>query len=262
MTDELYDRSLSRLRELLALEYNCAPEDFFRAENVLTISALRPGQRDYGDRPYFFHMVTFGGNAVLTSAPVLQDFLRPFMTGRVGHWLFEYPNLLPLERELEKHGYTLSPTYHMFLPTARKAPEPSFQVRWYGEAELARFYGDPRFPNAILDSFHPERPDRLAVCALDGDRIMGMAGCSEDAPGWFQIGIDVEPEYRSRGVAAGLVALLKARILEAGGIPFYGTSVSGYHSWNVALNCGFRPAWVEIGGKKRNDSFLSSGLLL
>ena len=251
MEDALYTRCLARLREQLALEYNCTPEDFRREENVLTRSALCAGQRDYGDRPYYFHMATFGGNAVVTAAEEMQEFLQGFISGRVGHWLFELPNLQPLERELEGRGYTLSPTFHMFLPTLARGPAPGFPVRWFGETELKRFYGDPRFPNAILDSFHPERPDRLAVCAYDGDRIMGMAGCSEDAPGWFQIGIDVEPEYRSRGVATGLVALLKERILAEGGIPFYGTSVSGYHSWNTALNCGFRPTWVEIGAKKR-----------
>ena len=251
MKDALYTRCFAGLLNLLALEYHCAPEDFLRMENVLTTSALLNGQRDYGDRPYFFHMVTFGGNAVITAAPVLQEFLRGFMADRVGHWLFEFPNLLPLERELEAHGYALSPTFHMFLPTLRKGPVPEFSVRWFGEGEIPQFYGDPRFPNAILDSPHPERPDRLVVCAYDGERIMGMAGCSEDAAGWFQIGIDVEPEYRSRGVGTGLVSLLKERILESGGIPFYGASVSGYHSRNIALNCGFRPTWVEIGAKKR-----------
>ena len=250
MKDELYARSMDRVRELLALEYNCVPEDFQRWENTLTLSAVRPGQRDYGDRPYFFHMATFGGCAVITAAQELQDYLRGFMADRMGHWLFEFPNLLPLERELEKYGYRLSSTFHMFLPTSTKGPAPEFPVRWFREEEIRQFYGDPRFPNAILDSYHPERPDRLAVCAYDGERIMGMAGCSEDAPGWFQIGIDVEQEYRSRGVGTGLVSLLKERVLETGGIPFYGTAVAGYHSRNVALNCGFRPAWVEIGAKR------------
>ena len=88
------------------------------------------------------------------------------------------------------------------------------------------------------------------MCAYDGESIMGMAGCSEDAPGWLQIGIDVLPEYRSKGVATYLVTLLKNKILEEGHIPFYGTSLSNYHSWNIALNCGFRPVWVEIGAEK------------
>ena len=46
------------------------------------------------------------------------------------------------------------------------------------------------------------------------------------------------------------MTLLKNKITELGQIPFYGTSLSNYHSWNVALNSGFRPVWVEIGSKK------------
>lgn len=96
----------------------------------------------------------------------------------------------------------------------------------------------------------PERPDIAVVCAMDGDTIMGMAGCSEDAPGWLQIGVDVIPEYRLKGIGTYLVSLLKNKILEWDDIPFYGTSLSNYHSWNIALNCGFRPSWLEIGAKK------------
>ena len=83
-----------------------------------------------------------------------------------------------------------------------------------------------------------------------GDEIMGMAGCSEDALHWQQIGIDVILKYRSKGVGTYLVALLKNEIMEHGDIPFYGTSVSNYHSWNIALNCGFKPTWLEIGARK------------
>ncbi len=124
----------------------------------------------------------------------------------------------------------------------------NYPVRWfYGKEEIEQFYGDERFPNAICTEYLPHRPDRIVVCAYDGETIMGMAGCSEDAHGWQQIGIDVMPGYRSQGVGTYLVTLLKNKILEKGEIPFYGTSVSNYHSWNIALNCGFRPAWVEIG---------------
>ena len=249
--DALYAECLIRLRELLSWEYNCAPEDFSDMKNVLTVPALHPGRRQYSDEPYYFHMVTLGENAVITADPELHPFLLGFQAGRTGHWLFELPNLMPLERELEARGYTLTSTYHMFLPCKGHVSVGDWACRWFPEAELRQFYGDSRFPNAILDRYHPERPDRLALCAYDGEKIMGMAGCSEDAAGWFQIGIDVMPEYRSRGIGTALVAILKDRILAEGGIPFYGTSVSNYHSWNVALNCGFRPAWVEIGAKKR-----------
>jgi len=238
---------------MLSAEYNCLKEDFMLDRNIVTVSALNKGRRAYSKDKYFFHMVTLGKNAVITADESLHPFLRDFASGREGYWLFEIPNLLPLEGELVKYGYSLSQTYHMFMPRSLDMLEeklPAFEVCWYVGEEINGFYGDERFPNAILSSFNPARPDTLAVCAFDGRNIMGMAGCSEDAPGWFQIGIYVLPGYRSAGVAVTLVTLLRNRIIREGGIPFYGTSVSNYHSWNVALNSGFVPAWLEIGTSK------------
>lgn len=241
-----------QLLKLLSKEFNCTLADFCKQENVLTMSALQDGRRRYSEEKYFFHMVTLGGNAVLTAEECLHPFLRDFMKDRPGHWLFELPNLLPLEQELNRFGYTLTQTYHMFLPAAPVDPTEDFPVKWfYGKEEISQFYGDERFPNAICSEYLPHRPDKIVVCAYDGENIMGMAGCSEDAPGWQQIGIDVLPSYRSKGIATYLVTLLKNKILEEGNIPFYGTSLSNYHSWNIALNCGFRPAWVEIGAGKK-----------
>ena len=74
---------------------------------------------------------------------------------------------------------------------------------------------------------------------------MGMAGCSEDAPHWQQIGIDVLPDYRSRGIGSYLVTLLKNKIIDMGDIPFYGTAVANIQLQNIANNSGFKPAWVE-----------------
>lgn len=240
------------LLRLLALEYNCAPEDFLKKENVLTTSKIHEGRRMYSPEKYFFHMATTGGNAVVTANECLHPFLREFIKlNSMGHFLFEIPNLLPLEKELNKSGYSLTQTHHMFLPAADVQPQKSCPVKWFYDREIDPFYGDERFPNAICPEFCSHRPDRIVVCAYDGDQIMGMAGSSEDAPHWQQIGIDVMPEYRSGGVGTYLVTLLKNRIMERGDIPFYGTSVSNYHSWNIALNCGFRPAWVEIGAEKR-----------
>lgn len=241
---------LNKLRALLSLEYNCAPADFLKSENILTVSALREGRRVYSKEPYFFHMVTTGGNAVVTADACMQDFLRAYIAGKPGHFLFELPNLLPIARALNRHGYTLTQTYHMFLPHSTVSPVREYPVKWFYGDEICQFYGDARFPNAICPQFDPDRPDRIVVCAYDGDRITGMAGCSEDAPHWQQIGIDVMPEYRSRGIGTYLVTLLKNEIAARGDIPFYGTSVSNYHSWNIALNSGFWPAWVEIGAKK------------
>ncbi len=240
----------SELYKLLSLEYNCSPEDFERKENILTISELREGRRIYDRYKYFFSMVTTGNNAVITADESLHPFLSEYIKDKKGHWLFEIPNLKPIEEELRRHSHTLEKTFHMFLPNERVEAKANHPVRWFYEEEIHQFYGDERFPNAICEKYLPHRPDRIAVCAYDGEKIMGMAGASEDAEGWLQIGVDVLPEYRSRGVGTYLVTLLKNKIEEDGNIPFYGTSVSNYHSWNIAINSGFRPAWVEIAAKR------------
>ena len=235
--------------ELLARDYNCAPADFTKAENTLTVSALLPGRRVYSPEAPFFQMATTGAGAVVAADARLHPFLRRWMRHRRGSWLFNLPNLPPLAAELERFGWRLAGTQHMFLPHRETAGDCPFPLRWYGPGEFERFYGDPRFVNALCPRFQRERPDRLAVCAMDGENIMGMAGISEDAPGWMQIGVDVLPACRSRGVGTALVTAMKNRVLAQGDTPFYGAAVANYHSWNIALNAGFRPAWVELSSE-------------
>lgn len=145
-----------KLFQLLSLEYNCEPEDFIKKENVLTISSLKEGRRKYSEKPYFFHMVTTGKNAVITADERLHPYLTDFMKDRTGHWLFEIPNLLPVERELNLYGYSLTGTYHMFLSGTEVNPVKKYPVKWFYGSEILQFYGDKRFPNAIA-------PDRKSV---------------------------------------------------------------------------------------------------
>ena len=240
------------LYTLLSVEYNCSPDDFEKGENVLTGSKILPGRRIYSPERYFFHMVTTGKNAVITAKECMHPFLKKFMETRPGHWLFEQPNILELERELNRFGHTLTASHHMFLPDGKTEVETNFpyELKWFFDEQIHQFYGDPRFPNAICPKLTPTRPDRAVVCAYDKGEIIGMAGCSEDASHWMQIGIDVMPDHRSKGIGTYLVKTLREHIEKSGNIPFYGTSLSNYHSWNIALNCGFRPAWVEIGSQK------------
>jgi len=241
-----------RFFRLLALEYGTEPDAFFRAESTLTVSAFREGQRRYTaeKKAPFFHMMTTGSGAVITAEERLHPFLRRWMAEREGYMLFELPNLLPLEEELRLCGYTLTQSHHMFLPAREAELTGDFPLRFFrGEEELRPFYGG-RFPNALCDTYLAYRPDRLAAAAYDGDGMMGMAGASEDAPGFFQIGVDVLPPYGGRGVGSTLVTAVRRRIEEAGGIPFYGTGLSNYRSWRTALRCGFAPRFVEIGCQK------------
>ena len=242
----MFEYYFGKLLEQLSLDFNCTPEDLQSGENIVTTSVLLKGRRWYTPVKPFLQMVTTGRNVVVMADERIQDFMRDYIKGKPGHWFFEHRNLSVLDEELKKYGYKLTQSHHMFLPCRDVTVEEKYPVKWFFGEDIKQFYGDERFPNAICPEFTPERPDRIAAIAYDGDKIMGMAGCSEDAPGWEQIGIDVMPEYRSKGVGSYLVTLVKNKIIERGEIPFYGTAAANLHSQNIALNCGFKPAWVEV----------------
>ena len=243
-----------KFKEQLALELNCAPEDFSGEENVITGPVLHENRRKFSDQPFFLQMATFGAGAVISADERLHPRLREWAKGKRGFWLFEQHNYLELDRLLRGYGYKMALTHHMFTPTTEiAAVETGFPVRWLEQGDIPPFYGREEFSNALCDRFRPERPDVLAVLALDGEEIMGMAGCSADTPELWQIGIDVLPRYRGRGIGKTLVALLRDEVFRRGALPYYGTSLSNIASWRVALASGFLPAWVEAEARKAED---------
>ena len=243
-----------KFKEQLALELNCAPEDFSGEEIIITGPVLHENRRKFSDQPFFLQMATFGAGAVISADERLHPRLREWAKGKRGFWLFEQHNYLELDRLLRGYGYKMALTHHMFTPTTEiAAVETGFPVRWMEQGDIPPFYGREEFSNALCDRFRPERPDVLAVAALDGEEIMGMAGCSADTPELWQIGIDVLPRYRGRGIGKTLVALLRNEALRRGALPYYGTSLSNIASWRVALASGFLPAWVEAEARKAED---------
>ena len=187
------------VRKQLSYELNCAPEDFLKEETVITLPVLHEKRRMFSDKPYFLQVVTFGKNAVISADESIHPWLRDWVRGRKGFWLFEQQNFYQLEKKLREYGYRMAPTHHMFLPSPEYLDiKTDLKVNWLEQKDIGAYYGREEFPNALCDRFHPERPDVLAVTALDGDKIMGMAGCSADSPDMWQIGIDVSPEYRGK----------------------------------------------------------------
>ena len=248
------DEIARKFMEQLALELNCAPEDFSREETIVTAPVLHENRRRFSDKPFFLQMATFGGGAVISAEEALHPWLREWTKGKRGFWLFEQHNYFELGLQLRKYGYKMALTHHMFLPAPKPAAvETDLPVRWLEQADISPFYGREEFSNALCDRFHPERPDVLAVLAMDGEEIMGMAGCSADTPELWQIGIDVLPRYRGRGIGKTLVALLRNEAFRRGALPYYGTSLSNIASWHVALASGFLPAWVEAEAREAKD---------
>jgi len=238
---------LGLVKKQLAIEYNCSANDFSLSENIITVSKNNAEKRHYIDGTFFFQMATFGDNAVITADERMHEWLKEYTKDKKGHWLFEHNNLVKIEEKLREYNKKLYHTHHMFLSYKETTPKDiDIKTEWFEKEAIRQFYETKMFPNALCTKYDPKRPDVLAVAAYDGDKIIAMAGCSADTPLLWQVGIDVSEDYRGRGIGTYLVTLIKNEIEKRGKIPFYGTSLSNLHSWGIALNSGFSPAWIEI----------------
>lgn len=233
----------------LALDYSCRVEDLDKTGITVTGMELREGRRVYDHDGCFMKILCLGTGAVIKT----QEEMRPWIMENLREvepaWLFEYPVLRRLDRELQTYGHEIADVHHYYLPKADgRRTSPIYPVRWYGEEDIMGFEGDERFGEAFV--FGARYPNVLAVAAMDGDVIMGMAGASADSGQFWQIGIDVMPAYRGKGIGVNLTALLSEEIMRKGMVPFYGTAESHILSQRVAIGAGFHPAWAEAYTRK------------
>jgi RimJ/RimL family protein N-acetyltransferase len=237
---------LEIIKEQMAIEYNCSTGDFSGSKNVITTSRIVDGRRQYIKGSYFFKMVTFGENAVITADNRLHQWLEKFVKNKTGYHIFDYMNLLKIDARLKTFNKHLWKTHHLFLSDKKTVPEKiPVKTVWFEQQDIRQFYRNNRFPHALGIAFNPNRPDVLAVAGYDGKKVVALAGCSAETPLLWEIGVDVDIRYRGQGIATGLVTLLKNEIEARFGIPIYSISFSNLYAWRVAIKCGFFPAWIE-----------------
>lgn len=234
----------------LALDYNCQLSDFEKDKNTIVKNGLLEGRRIYISDGCFFKILCFGNKAIICTESSMIPWCEENLLNSNTAWLFEYPKLRTIDKKLQEYGHEIEDIHYYYLPRPNISEiKPIASTKWYEEEEIMQFKGDNRFKQAF--AYDKNHPDVLSVAAFDGVNIMGMAGASTDSNTMWQIGIDVIPEYRGRGIGTYLVKLLKNEILKRGKVPFYGTASSHFHSQNIALNAGFYPAWAELVSTSR-----------
>lgn len=161
---------------------------------------------------------------------------------------FETPNMHVLNDELQKKQLRVCFMAEYFLPDLeclKPLPCP-YEIGIITDSELADLYR-PEWGNALNEE--RKQLDRLGAGAYHNGKLIGLAGCSADCHTMWQIGIDVLPEYRRKGIASALTSRLTVEILDRGKVPFYCAAWSNLRSVRNAIKSGFRPAWVELTAK-------------
>ncbi len=233
-----------------AADLNCDPADFDRSENVVVVSRARPDARRYLSLPFLCNIVTYGGNVVASAGEAYTELVKDYVNRFPTEHLFETPNLHVLNDAFAPYDARVCFMAEYFLPELselreRKCP---YELRLLGPSDFAPLYL-PEWSNALCEK--RKELDVLGVGAFEGGKLIGLAACSADCDTMWQIGVDVLPEARRKGVASAMTSRLALEILERGKVPFYCAAWSNIPSVRNAMRAGFRPAWVEMTVKSR-----------
>lgn len=232
-----------------AYDCNCKTEDFVRDTNVVVISKAHPKARTYLELPLECDLVSYGNNIVAQVSNELSEIVRGYIEKYPVEHCFETPNMHILNDELQKHGLRVCFMAEYFLPDISKVQELpcEYELRVLHQEDFTDLYTD-EWSNALCEK--RKHLDILGVGAYDAGKLIGLAGCSQDCETMYQIGVDVLPDYRRKGVASALTSRLAMEILALGKVPFYCAAWSNIKSVRNAIKSGFRPAWVELTAKR------------
>ena len=234
--------------------------DFEKTENVVVLSGASEAARRYLKLPFSCQLVSYGNNVVASVSPEFRELTERYIHAYPTEHIFETPNLHVLNEALMQRGQKICFMAEYFLPDLRvlRPLDCPFELRVLTQSDFADLYV-PQWSNALCES--RKQLDVLGVGAYDDGKLVGMAGASADCDRMWQIGIDVLPAYRRRGIASALTSRLALEILEQGRVPFYCAAWCNVKSVRNAIASGFRPAWVEMTAKPCETVDTMNGVL-
>ena len=231
-----------------AEDIGCKAEDFLKSENVTVPFRLGKNARKYYKEPITCNLVSYGSNIVAASSEETAELVSEYIGRYDFYHCFETPNMHWLNERLAQKGHSICFMAEYYLPDMNRIPEidSGFDQRILEQQDFGELYL-PEWSNALCED--RKELDVLGVGAYDGDKLVGLAGCSADCEDMWQIGVDVLPDYRRRGIASGLTSRLAKEIITRGKVPFYCSAWSNIRSVRNAVKSGFIPAWVEMTAK-------------
>lgn len=233
-----------------AYDLSCDKDDFNKPHNVIVKSKASEQARKYLELPFICNLVCYGNNIVASIDPKYDSIVRGYIDKYTAYHCFETPNLHVINEAFAEYGMGVCFMAEYWLPDVDiLKPLPcDLETRILKQADFAELYLT-EWSNALCEK--RKHLDVLGVGAYDGDKLVGLAACSADCETMWQIGVDVLPEYRRRGIASALTSRLAVEILKRDKVPFYCCAWSNLKSARNAIRSGFRPAWTELTIKNR-----------
>lgn len=235
---------LMRAMKQSAIDLNCSTDDFLSSNHVIVPSISNEKARKYLKLPFYIDLVSYGNNIVASVSDEFKSIAKNYINSFEFYHCFETPNLYYLNEKLKPFNAAVCFMAEYWLPDLNvlKPLECKYEIRMLNKEDFKDLY-KPQWSNALCEA--RKELDVLAFGAYDNNQLIGLAGCSADCEDMWQIGVDVLPEYRRKGIASSLTSTLAAEILKRDKVPFYCCAWSNLKSVKNALKSGFKPAWVE-----------------
>lgn len=234
--------------EQSARDLNCRAEDFVRQKNVIVQSHISSEARRYYKEPVPCNLVSYGNNIVASIKEEYRETIEKYLARYSFYRCLETPNMLVLDEALRQAGQRVCFMAEYFLPDVNrlKPLECLYELKILEQKDFTDLYIGA-WSNALCAD--RKELDVLGIGAYEKGRLIGLAGCSADCETMWQIGVDVLPEFRRKGIASALTSRLALEILKRGKVPFYCAAWSNLRSVRNAVKSGFLPAWVEMTAK-------------
>lgn len=230
--------------EQSSMDINCKADDFLQSNHVVKYR-LNSSAKKYYQEPIACIMISYGNNIVASVKDEYREIVTEYINKFEFYHCFETPNIYWLNERLSQRGQKVCFMSEYYLPDVNKIQRIpcDYEIRILEAHDFFNLY-KPEWSNALCED--RRHLDVLGVGAYDKDKLIGLAGCSADCDRMWQIGVDVLPEYRRKGIATALTSRLAIEILERGKVPFYCSAWSNIRSARNAIKCGFISAWVEL----------------
>ncbi len=229
----------------LAIDYNCAPEDFQKDGLIFSEARKNEGRRPFPWLTPRLEMISMGSSVVINASADILPFVRELLKGKTRDEVFWMPFVYGI--------------YPYFLPDIDKIDslrKPNgFEYELIERNDIGKLHKIEGFNYALHYDAESPNPEMLVALVRYNGEIVGMAGASADCKTMWSIGVDILYPYRGKGLAAALVNMLTLEILSRGYIPYYFTSDSNVLSMHVAVRAGYIPVWVHCYKTRLDGNF-------
>lgn len=223
---------LNIVRNQLAIDYNCNVDDFFKDGIIITEAVKQDGRRKLPFVKPRCEVITMGNSAVVNASKDVLPFVKKKLKGKTRYDALNVPFV-----------YGVCPYFLPDVDVLKPLKNNTFEYKVVEQTGIHSFYQYKGLTNALQYNDESITPEILAVAAFDNGVFAGIACATKDNEKMCQIGVDVVPEYRNKGIATVMVNKLTIEVLNRDLIPYYFTDNSNIASQKTAIRAGYFPAW-------------------